>query len=98
MARTKRAWSKTIEESGIQVRICERVSGSVLSREVRARGGEKDRKSLGHRDCALAEQQARQLARRLAELQLTGFVGRVELGHSSASKGSCHAGAAEGVG
>ena len=34
--------------------------------------GGKDRKSLGHRDRQVAEQQAHEVARRLAELRLTG--------------------------
>lgn len=78
--RQRKPWSKVIEESGISVRLFERESGSVLYREVRIDGG-KDRKSLGHRDRALAERQAIELARRLAELRLTGYVGSVTLGH-----------------
>ncbi len=56
----------------MQVRVYEREPGSILQREVRTADG-KDRKSLGHRDRALAENQARQLAQHLARLQLNGF-------------------------
>jgi hypothetical protein len=58
-------WSLVIEEAGLSVRLYERAPGSVLYREVRI-GGRKDRASFGHRDRALAEQQARQEARTLA--------------------------------
>lgn len=61
------------------VRVYERESGSLLYREVPLEGSE-DRKSLGHRDRALAEQEALELARRLAELRLTGHIGSVTLG------------------
>lgn len=80
MARPRRAWSKTVDESGISIRVYERAPGSVLYREVRLEGGEKDRKSLGHRDRRLAERQAHELAKRLAELRLTGQVSGVALG------------------
>lgn len=78
--RQRKPWSKVIEESGVSVRIYERESGSLLYREVRL-DTEKDRKSLGHRDRQLAEQQGRELARRLAELRLTGQIATVTLGH-----------------
>ena len=71
MSHRRKAWSKVIEEAGIRVRVFERTRGSLLYRETRV-DGRKDRKSLGHRDRALAEQQARSLARRVAELQLVG--------------------------
>jgi len=77
--RQRKPWSKVVDESGISVRVYERASGSLLYREVRV-GGEKDRKSLGHRDRSLAEQQARELAQRLAELRLIGHTGSVTLG------------------
>jgi len=80
MARPKRPWSKTVEESGVSVRVYERAPGSVLYRETRDAGGRKDRRSLGHRDRALAEAQARQLARRVAELRFAGHAGPVTLG------------------
>jgi integrase len=83
MPRKRRAWSRTIEEAGVSVRIYERSPGSLLAREVRLDGG-KDRKSLGHRDKALAEQQARALAQRLAELRYAGHSGPVTLGQLSA--------------
>jgi integrase len=72
-------WSKVVEAHGVQVRIFERSRGSVLYRSV-VMGGEKDRKSLGHRDRALAEQQARAVAKALAELQLTGRVAEADGG------------------
>lgn len=76
----KKCFSKVVEESGVSVRIFERAPGSLLYREVRDGEGAKDRKSLGHRDRALALEQARVLARRLAELRLAGHVGRLTLG------------------
>lgn len=80
MARPKRSWTKTIEESGITVRVFERSAGSVLYREVRL-GGRKDRKSLGHRDRALAMSQGRELARHLAALRLTGGTTNLTVSH-----------------
>lgn len=80
MPRKRRAWSKVIEEAGLSVRVYERAPGSLLYREVRAIDGTKDRKSLGHRDRALGEQQARALAIRLAELLHVGQVGPLRLG------------------
>src|SRR5688500_4504421 len=77
--RAPKPWTKTIDESGVAIRVYERESGSLLYREVRL-DGRKDRKSLGHRDRALAEQQAHELARRLAELRLTGHTGAVTFG------------------
>jgi integrase len=81
--RQRKPWSKVIEESGISVRLYERAPGSLLYREVRIDGA-KDRKSLGHRDRALAETQARELAKRLAEMALAGHTGRVTFGQMSA--------------
>ena len=77
--RQRKPWSKVIEESGISVRVYERAPGSLLYREIRLESA-KDRKSLGHRDRPLAEQQARELARRVAELRLTGHTGSVTFG------------------
>jgi integrase len=77
--RQRKPWSKVVEEMGIAVRVYERAAGSLLYREVRVEGG-KDRKSLGHRDRALAEQQARELARRIAELRYAGKGAPVTLG------------------
>lgn len=74
MARPRKAWSKSIEEAGITVRIYERSPGSLLYREIRRESGGKDRKSLNHRDRRLAEQQARELARRVFELRNAGGV------------------------
>ena len=78
--RPRRPWSTVIEEAGIRVRLYERTPGSLLYREVRTGPRQADRKTLGHRDRALAEQQARQLARRLAELRLVGLGPTVTLG------------------
>lgn len=79
MPRPKKPWSKVIEEAGISVRVYERAPGSLLYREVRIDGA-KDRKSLAHRDRELAEQQARALARRVAELQFAGQTGALTFG------------------
>lgn len=79
MPRAKRAWSKDVEESGLTVRVYERAMGSLLYREVWI-NSTRDRKSLGHRDRALALQQARSLAKRLAELRMLGHTGSVTLG------------------
>ena len=80
MPRPRKAWTKTVEESGLQVRVYERSPGSVLYREVRLSDG-KDRKSLGHRDKRLAEEQARELARQIVQLRLAGHTrGPVTLG------------------
>ncbi|MBX6332065.1 MAG: site-specific integrase, partial [Gemmatimonadaceae bacterium] len=65
-------WSRIVEESGVQVRVFERAPGSTLYRSV-VLGGRKERKSLGHHDKKLAVEQARQLARRLAEAKLLGI-------------------------
>ena len=77
--RIRKRWSRIIEEAGISVRIYERAPGSLLYREVRL-DGEKDRKSLGHRDRQLAEQQAKELARAIGELRNAGRSGPVTLG------------------
>src|SRR5689334_13697850 len=79
MPRPKRPWSKVVDVQGVRVRLFEREPGGVLYREVR-QDGAKDRKSLGHRDRALALQQATTLATRLAEMAHTGHVGAVTLG------------------
>ena len=78
MPRPRKAFSKTVEESGVSVRIFEREPGSVLYREVRTTAV-RDKKTLGHRDRALAETQARALARRLSELRHAGHVGPATL-------------------
>jgi hypothetical protein len=80
MPRKRRPWSKTIEESGVSVRVYERAIRSLLYREVRRADGRKDRLSLGHRDRALAVDQARGLARRIAELRLIGQTTSVTFG------------------
>lgn len=80
MARPKKPWSKVITEAGVSVRLYERTPGSPIAREVRTGGGAKDRKSLGHTDRALAEDQARALAIRLSELRYAGHSGAVTMG------------------
>lgn len=80
MPRARKPWSKTVEVSGVAVRLYER--GGAIYREVRLGEGKKDRKSLGHGDRALAEQQARALAQRVAELRHAGVVGRLTLGQA----------------
>jgi integrase len=74
MPKTKK-WSKTVEAHGVTVRLFERHRGGFLYREVRGVGGKadgKDRRSLGHSDRTLAETQAKNLARALAEARLMG--------------------------
>lgn len=80
MTRKKKPWSKTIEESGVLVRIYERAAGGVLHRDVRQGDDSRDRKSLGHRDRELAESQARALLRRLVELRYAGQTSALTLG------------------
>ena len=79
MSRPRKLWTDTIEESGIAVRVYERLASGPLYREVRY-GGRKHRKSFGHHDRALALEQARALARALAEQTFAGSVGPVTLG------------------
>jgi integrase len=76
----RRPWSKTVEEVGVRVRVFERVAGGPLYREVRLGAGKKDRKSLEHADRKLAERQARELARRIAELRFAGTTSALTLG------------------
>ena len=71
MAKRKQ-WSKMVQESGIHVRLYRRSGGGCIYREIRL-GGKKVRKSLGHSDARLAEDQARVFARELATAQLTGI-------------------------
>ncbi|MHB1863401.1 MAG: tyrosine-type recombinase/integrase [Gemmatimonadaceae bacterium] len=80
MSKRRKAWSKVVEESGVHVRVYERAPGGPLYREVRLGGGQKDRKSLDHADRKLAEQQARELARRIAELRFAGTTSALTLG------------------
>jgi len=74
-------WTKTLEAHGVSVRIFERRPGGPIWREVKlgravSDAGKaytrKDRKPLGHNDRALAERQALQLCKALAEQRLTG--------------------------
>ena len=73
-AKKAKAWSKTVEEVGVKIRIHEREPGGTLRIEVRdpnAPSG-KRRESLGHRDRTRAEQEARAAAREIAKLRLSG--------------------------
>lgn len=78
--RKRKAWRKEIEEMGVTVYLFERPGTSAIYREVRTEDGQQDRKSLGHGDRQLAEQQARELARRIAELRFAGQTGALTLG------------------
>jgi integrase len=82
MARAKKPWSKTIEEGGVAVRLFER--GDTIYRDIRLEGGVRDKKSLGHGDRSLAEQQARALARRVSELRFAGHSGLLTFGQLAA--------------
>lgn len=83
------AWSKLIEESGVQVRLFERggkiyrdvALGRTVSESGKART-KHDVRSMGHSDRKLAEKQARSLAKEIARGRLNGHVpdGRLTLG------------------
>ena len=79
MSRKRKLWSRTIEESGVSVRLYERETGGVIYRDVRT-GDTRDRKSLGHADRKLAAKQASELARRVADLRHAGRTGAVTFG------------------
>lgn len=74
---TRKPWSRTIEQHGVRIRLFER-SGVIyrditLGRTTSANGKRRtlhDKKSLGHSDRKLAEQQAAALARELAKARL----------------------------
>jgi hypothetical protein len=82
MARPKKAFSKTVEEMGVKVRIFEREPGSALQLEIRDAGhaSGKKRVSLNCTDRAIAEQRARGIARELAQIRYAGQLGPVTLG------------------
>jgi integrase len=82
MARPKKAFSKTVEEMGVKVRIFEREPGGALQLEIRDAGhaSGKKRVSLNCTDRAIAEQRARGIARELAQLRYAGQLGPVTLG------------------
>ncbi|MGH2883341.1 MAG: hypothetical protein ACRDPA_11710 [Solirubrobacteraceae bacterium] len=63
----------------MSIRVYERIAGGLLYRETRY-AGRKDRKSLGHRDRKLAVEQARELARALAEQTYAGVLGPLTFG------------------
>lgn len=65
-------WSKVVEEAGVAVRIFERARGGALHIARAGDNAKGSRKSLRHRNRKLAEDQAKALARALAEAQLTG--------------------------
>jgi integrase len=81
MAKRRALWSRTIDESGISVRLSERERRGTIYRDVRE--STRDRKSLGHSDRTLAVEQAKALAKRLAELQYAGY-GPLTLGQLAA--------------
>jgi integrase len=78
--RPRKPWSKMIRVAGISVRLYEREAGGMLHREFWHPDGRRDRKSLGHADRQTGEQQMRLLARRVAELRLTGVSDVLTLG------------------
>jgi hypothetical protein len=71
MGRKRKLWTRTIDEAGVSVRLYESEPGGTIYRDVHT-NARRDRKSLGHADRKLAEQQARELAKRIAELQHAG--------------------------
>ena len=79
MTKRRRGWSKIIQEHGVRIRLFER-NGTIyrdvrLSRTISENGKPRtqhDIKSLGHSDRRLAQQQAKALAKRIAEAQLNG--------------------------
>ncbi len=82
------AWKRTIEAHGVRVRLYQRGSaiwsavtvGRTVSKSGRSRA-EEVRRSFGHSDRKLAELQAKELARTIAESRLTGLkLGRLSLG------------------
>ena len=79
MGRKRKLWSRTIEEHGVAVRLYEREPGGLIYRDVWS-GDARDRKSLGYSDRKLAETQARELARRVADLRYAGHRGAVTVG------------------
>ena len=70
--KAKSAWSRTITESGVKVRLYRRRPDGVIYREIRLGNGAKDRKSLKTSDPDEAETQAKEFAKELALLRLTG--------------------------
>lgn len=77
-AKKKAAWSKTINEAGVSVRIYEHDAGGNLYREYRDKDEQgqprKDRQSLKTRDRAEAEERARAFAREMARHRLEGRI------------------------
>lgn len=89
------AWKRTIEAHGVRVRLYQRGStiwsavtvGRTVSKSGRSRA-EEVRRSFGHSDRKLAELQAKELARTIAESRLTGLnLGRLSLGQLFAAYG-----------
>ena len=79
MAKKMKAWTKVIEEHGVRIRLFERggiiYRDIALGRTVSASGQSRTAhsvKSMGHPDRELAERQAKELAKRIAEARLTG--------------------------
>lgn len=65
---------------GVTVYLFERPGRASIYREVRTDDGKQDRRALGHNNRQLAEEQARELARRIAELRFAGQTGAFTLG------------------
>src|SRR5688500_17997386 len=65
----RKSWTKTIAEHGVEVRLFDR--GGTIYRRVIG-NGRKDRKSSGHSDRALAEQQVKSLCAELAKHRIDG--------------------------
>jgi integrase len=78
--RPRKPFSKSLDVLGVAVRIYERTAGGVLYLSAMDGHGKESRKSLGHRDRALAEDQARAVAQRLSELRLAGTTAHLTLG------------------
>lgn len=77
----KKRWSKMVEEHGVRIRIYERPDSAVLWYSV-VTDGKKVRRSLKTPDRQLAKERAQEIAREVAEVQLTGGVipGSITLG------------------
>ena len=84
MPRPRKLWTKRIEAGGVAVYLYERATGSSIYVLVRDPDKPADRRSLGHSDRALAEQQARRLCLRIAELRFAGHSSAVTFGQLAA--------------
>lgn len=84
MAKRRKAWSKLINERGVELRLYERAGGTIyVSRVVGRKDGQtiKRRISLKTKDRAEAERKARAMAEEIALAEMTGVVpGSLTLG------------------